>query len=177
MARAPRGETPGQLSLDDCLETIVLPDTPDAETGKPIKTSRMVFVEKAEDVDRADVLAPSERERGGKTGEAEAWLEAALGDGDWHDSTGLKRLAPQFSERTFQRAAKDIKVETDRRGFPSSTWWRLPQSRHPSTTRRGATAEVVQQSQTNGAGRPVAPASVGDATGGATWPSLDDPAT
>ena len=174
MARAPRGETPGQLSLDDWLETIVLPNAPDAETGKPIGTSRMVFVKIAEDVDEADVLAPSERERGGKTGEAEAWLEAALDDGDWHDSAGLKELAQQFSERTFQRAAKDINVETDRRGFPSSTWWRLPESRHPSTTRSGATAEGVQQSQTNGSGRPVAPASVGDATGGATWPSLGD---
>lgn len=105
------------------LETVILPDTIDTETGKPIETSRMVFVEIADDVDGADVLAPPERV--GKTGEAESWLEDMLADGEWHDSAGLKSLSTH-SERTLKRAAQELRVESERRGFPASTWWRLP---------------------------------------------------
>ena len=75
------------------LESVILPDTLDAETGKPIETSRMVFVEIADDVDGADVLAPALTVIGPVDSEAEDWLEFALADGGWHDSQGLKKLA------------------------------------------------------------------------------------
>jgi putative DNA primase/helicase len=151
------------------IETIILPDTVDAETGKPIETSRMVFVEIADDVDGADVLAPSER--AGKTGEAEDWLEAALDDGGWHDSAGLKKLA-RFSERTLKRAAQELRVEADRRGFPSVTYWRLPQSGRPSPNESGPTVGTAQLSQEQAATEPVGPTLGDDPTGGPTAPII-----
>jgi KaiC/GvpD/RAD55 family RecA-like ATPase len=107
------------------IEEIVLPSTIDPHTGKPIVTSRMTFVEIAEDVRGADVLGPTKPT---KTESAEALLQALLGDGEWHESDGIRRLleAAGFPERTTQRAAKDLGVESDRRGFPSVTWWRIP---------------------------------------------------
>lgn len=146
------------------LETIILPDTVDLETGKPIETSRMVFVEIADDVDGADVLAPAER--AGKTGEAEDWLEAALADGGWHDSAGLKKLAPH-PERTLQRASRELRVEVDRRGVPPLSWWRLPQSRRPSTTEVGAIRGTAQPSGFEASAGPYAPTFGDGATGGA----------
>ena len=52
-----------------------------------------------------------------------------LADGDWHESDGLKKLlaaAAGYNERLSKRAAKDLGIEYERRGFPASTWWRLP---------------------------------------------------
>lgn len=59
--------------------------------------------------------------------EAQEWLRDALNDGEWHDSAGLKTLAraSEIAERTLKRASKTLGVEHERRGFPSSTWWRL----------------------------------------------------
>ena len=61
-------------------------------------------------------------------GSAETVLDALLADGDWHESDGLKKLlaAAGFNDRLAKRAAKDLGVEYERRGFPASTWWRLP---------------------------------------------------
>jgi hypothetical protein len=113
------------------IEPVVLPHLVDPEDGRPVETARMVFVEHAEDVDAGDVLRP--RAASVSPGhEAALFLLRALADGAWHDSVGLKTLAgaQKVSERTLQRAAKDLGVESERRGFPASTWWRLPQSRH-----------------------------------------------
>jgi hypothetical protein len=105
------------------VEEVLLPDMLDPETGERIVTSRMVFVEVADDVEGADVLGPKTT----KTETAETLLAAMLADGDWHESAGVKTLmgAAGFSERTVQRASKDLGVESERRGMPSSTWWRL----------------------------------------------------
>lgn len=141
------------------VESILLEGTVDSDTGKPIETSRMVFVEHAHDVDGADVLGtptPS------KTSDARTFLLGALADGEWHDSAGLKVLAP-CSPRTLQRAANDLEVETDRRGFPASTWWRISesnedlaqlvaqQSRHALTAQFGATGENGSTMRNGGA--------------------------
>jgi hypothetical protein len=102
--------------------------------GIPIETMVMEFVEIAEDVSREDVLA----NRSGieKMDEAIAFLKDTLADGDWHDSAGLVTLAAaaqRISERTLRRAALDeLQVEHERRGFPSTTWWRLPSHANPS---------------------------------------------
>jgi hypothetical protein len=102
--------------------------------GIPIETMVMEFVEIAEDVSREDVLAS--RSAGDvKLDEAVAFLKDALVDGDWHDSAGLITLAggQRISERTLRRAALDgLEVEHERRGFPSTTWWRLPSHANPS---------------------------------------------
>lgn len=106
----------------------------------PIETMRMEFVEIAEGVSREDVLVsrPAEAE----LDKAFRFLAGALADGDWHDSAGLKTLAAaqRISERTLKRAAQELEVEHERRGFPSTTWWRL-QSGHPLSTDLGPTGE------------------------------------
>jgi AAA domain len=118
------------------VEEIILMDTLDPETGEPIVTSRIVFVEVADDVNGADVLGP----KATKTETAETLLAAMLADGDWHESAGVKMLmsAGGFSERTVQRASKVLGVEAERRGMPSSTWWRISLA--------GATAGLVAPS-------------------------------
>jgi hypothetical protein len=97
-----------------------------------IEVMTMQFVEVAADVSRDDVLGM------GSTGaekrdDATVFLKYALADGDWHDSAGVKTLAgaQSISERTLKRAAHELDVEHERRGFPASTWWRLPQSGQP----------------------------------------------
>jgi hypothetical protein len=100
----------------------------------PIEVMTMQFVEIAEGVSRDDVLAsrPAGSE---KLDEAVEFLESALADGEWHDSVGLVQLAVGISERTLRRAAlEELQVEHERRGFPSSTWWRLPSHANPSPT-------------------------------------------
>jgi len=92
--------------------------------GEPVVTARLRFVEYADDINGADVLAGPKTT---KTESAAALLEALLADGDWHESDGLKQLmnAAGFPERTVQRAAKELRLEHDRRGFPEArTWWR-----------------------------------------------------
>ena len=147
------------------LEEIVLPDTVDPETGKSIVTSRMTYLEIAADVDPSGVLGPKSTT---KTETAETLLEALLADGDWHESEGVRRLmiAAGFPERTTQRAAKDVGIESDRRGFPSVTWWRLPVA--PSTgSEVGATVDSAQPSDPSGDTFSVAP-STSRAGSGAT---------
>jgi hypothetical protein len=124
------------------LESIVLPETLDPETGKPIETSRMVFVETADDIDGADILGNG----AAKGDDAKTYLRAALNDGEWHDSAGLKTLS-KFNERMLQRAARSLDVESSRRGFPSSTYWRLPQSRQALLHQSVASEEMSQLSQ------------------------------
>jgi KaiC/GvpD/RAD55 family RecA-like ATPase len=108
-----------------------------------IETMKLEFVGIAEDVLREDVLghapAPDRLET------AIEWLEKALGDEDWHDSAGLKAMAsgarPRISERTLKRAAAELEVEVERRGFPSTTWWRLASWATSSPVHVGPTGE------------------------------------
>lgn len=109
------------------MESIVLPDEIDAETGRPIETARMTFVETADDVDRDGVLNDHRGHGNNKTEHAAGLLEQLLADGDWHEKTGLVKLAGahKISERTLVRAAASLGVESEVRGFPASAWWRL----------------------------------------------------
>jgi hypothetical protein len=123
----------GQLA--DVERWRVVPVTVETKRG-PIETMVMEFVEVADDVSREGVLTlrPITQD---KLDEAVAFLEGALVDGDWHDSAGLVKLAHAcgISERTLRRAALEgLQVEHERRGFPSSTWWRLPSHASPSPT-------------------------------------------
>ena len=152
------------------VEEVILPETLDPETGEPIVTSRIVFVEVADDVNGADVLGP----KATKTETAETLLAAMLEDGDWHESAGVKNLmgAAGFKERTVQRAAKVLAVESERRGMPSSTWWRRSDISLDGTTTRlvaphavapsahpqsGATEDSTQPCGPDGQPAPVAP--------------------
>lgn len=66
----------------------MLPGAIDPETGEPIVTSRIVFVELADGVDGADVLDLRQT----KTETAETVLAALLTDGEWRASGGLKTI-------------------------------------------------------------------------------------
>lgn len=126
------------------VEEIVLPDALDPATGKPITTSRMSFVEVAEDVNGADVLAPPRT--AGKTGTAETFLKVALADGEWHQSAALKDKAKALldvSEPTVKRAAEEIGVENKREGWPAKTWWRL-KSAHDNSQLSDLTVNTAQ---------------------------------
>jgi KaiC/GvpD/RAD55 family RecA-like ATPase len=141
------------------LEEIVLPEIVDPETGKPIVTPRMTFVETADDVNGADLLGPQKTT---KTETAESLLEVLLGDGEWRESQAVQRVlaAAEFNERLAQRAAKDLGVEHERRGFPAVTWWRLPVPTSPVATNTGsqdvATRGTVQPSRSQDVADPVA---------------------
>lgn len=152
------------------IEEVVLPGAIDPETGDPIVTSRMVFVEVAEDVISADVLAP--RAAGLETNKelsAAGFLVRVLAGGDWNESAPIKERATGegISERTLQRAMNDLGIEHDRRGFPAVTYWRLPSRAMPIPTSRGATDGVAWLSQAEVAEVLVAPSVLG-ATSGAT---------
>jgi hypothetical protein len=151
------------------LEGVVLPETLDPETEQPIETSRMTFVETADDVDRNEVLA--KHSAANKTVRAEDVLAVILADGEWHDGAVVKRLTEGvgINERTLQRAAKEIGVEYERRGFPAASWWRLPVT--PSSvapgipTNNGATARAAQPSRLHAASSSVAPSPVEEIPG------------
>lgn len=122
------------------VEEITLWEQLDPETGEPIRASRMLFVEQADDVDGADVLSQNTT----KAEQAESLLAVTLADGEWHESTAVKELLATrgVSERTVQRAANRLRVDTDRRGMPSSTWWRLPAVAPNSSPNNGATGKT-----------------------------------
>lgn len=151
------------------LEEIVLPGTLDPETGEAIVTSRMSFVEVADDLDGADVLGPKTT----KTETAETLLAAILADGEWHESDAVKKVmeAAGYKERTLQRAAAYLHVENERRRFPSVTFWRIPLGgaaaapvaptavAPSSSPKDGATVDAAQPSGTDAPAVPVAPSS------------------
>jgi hypothetical protein len=100
----------------------------------PIEVMTMQFVEIADDVSREDVLATSAA-GAEKLDAAIEFLQGALADGDWHDSAGLVKLAAaqRISERTLRRAALEaLQVEHERRGYPSTTWWKVASRANPS---------------------------------------------
>jgi hypothetical protein len=149
-------------------------ETLDRTTGKPIVTSRMRFLEHADDVDRNDVLSERDRREGGeKTSDAVAFVTDALKDGAWHDSAGLKKLAAaqHISERSLQRAAEALGLQHERRGFPASTHWRRAPVAPTVPTRFGATVARLEQPHNQAVSRPASSQSRrarGDgATGGA----------
>ena len=146
------------------LEEILLQDELDLETGDQICTSRIVFVEIADDVTGADVLAGKLT----KTETAETLLGVLLADGDWHESVGVKKVlaAADFNDRLAQRAAKFLGVESERRGFPAATWWRLPVATPIDATttplKSVATVNSAQPSASQSVRLPVATDSEGD---------------
>jgi hypothetical protein len=115
-----------------------------AGEGGLIDVMTMAFVEIAAGVDRNDVLAPRPA-AADQLDAATVFLSDALRDGDWHDSAGLKQLAAaqKIAERTLKRAAQELEAEHERRGFPATTWWRLPQSGQPFPPNVGPTGETA----------------------------------
>jgi len=115
------------------LEEIVLPQL-DTETGKPIVTSHMRFLEVAEGVDRDTILGAERGERSGeKLDAAEGWLRHVLADGDWHESAGVKRRAGSagLSERTLQRASRISKSRLSAEAFHPRPGGSFPSRANP----------------------------------------------
>jgi len=149
------------------IEEIVLPDTLDAISGEPIVTSRMVFVEYADDVDASAVLNSQGGGAEARTLAAQLFLAKELREGTWQESRAVKEraVAEGHSERTLQRAKSELDVEDKREGFPAITYWRLPQSRQPIHQQDGATVDGARLSGNGAAEAPVAPAPSGDGAG------------
>jgi hypothetical protein len=59
-------------------------------------------------------------------------IAAALADGDWHAARPIiaECAEHEVHERAARRAARDIGIEQERRGFPAASWWRVAQSGH-----------------------------------------------
>jgi hypothetical protein len=152
------------------IDEIVLPGTLDAVTGEPIVTSAMVFVEYATDVDPSAVLGAQQRSEDSKEYAAAIFLSRHLAGGDWRKSGDVKdeATAEGISERTLQRVKLELGIEDKREGFPSITYWRHPQSRHPLSQNGGATVETAWLSENNGVSAPVAPAPMGEGAVGVT---------
>jgi len=149
------------------LEEIVLPHL-DPETGQRIVTSRMRFLEIAEEIDRNAILGAVRSERSGeRIDEAVGWLRGALADGEWQRSQDVKAAASRagISERTLKRAAEGLDLEYDSREFPRSTWWRLPRSGQPLSTQRGPTVEPPSAKALEPLDSPVGPSLSGKGNG------------
>jgi hypothetical protein len=95
--------------------------------GETILTARMVYVEDAEDVDPYAVLEQPTSRSLTKQDRASTLLLALLADGEWHERDELARLVESqgVSERTFKRAAEQLDIESELRGFPAKAHWRL----------------------------------------------------
>jgi RecA-family ATPase len=109
-----------------------------------IVTSKMVFVEDADGVDPYEVLSNNEPKAQGKRDEAETLLLAMLADREWHERDGIEKLvtARDVSKSTLERAAKTLGVESELRGFPARSWWRLPVASSPTSN------DLTQQEET-----------------------------
>jgi hypothetical protein len=66
-------------------------------------------------------------------------IAAALADGEWHAAAPIlsECAAQDVHERAARRAAHDIGIEQERRGFPAASWWRLAQSGHTPVSANG----------------------------------------
>jgi hypothetical protein len=63
-----------------------------------------------------------------KEKKANRWLHGALADGEWHMAADLLEQAKTKSgipERSLFRAANDLQIERERRGFGQKMYWRL----------------------------------------------------
>jgi len=160
------------------MRQVVLPDEIDPETGQPITTCRLEFVEDVDDFDISEVLGDRKRDSGGAgaTVRAEDFLAECLADGGWHDSAGLKKLAASaaISERTLKRAAQELDVEHDRRGYPGVTWWRLPQSGQVFSLNVGPTEGVAQPCAFEAGSQSSRAKRYGEETTGPSGPTDDD---
>ena len=124
------------------IEEMLLPRSIDDGRPEDGVTSRMVFVEHAEDVDADDLLGPRSRgDESSKERRAVGFLVTHLAGGDWHPSADVKAAAATegITERTLQRAQQDLAIKVDRQGFPAVTVWRVPQSRRGFPHTLGAT--------------------------------------
>jgi hypothetical protein len=125
------------------MESIVLPEELDPETGKPIETARLTFVEFAHDVDLETLLDARKADGSTKTDQAVAFLADALADDEWHEKPGLVKLASAhgISERTLERAAANLQLESELGGFPATARWRFPSSAKTTSTGVGGTEQ------------------------------------
>jgi AAA domain len=164
------------------IEEVALPDSRDPETGDLIVTSRMVFVEVADDVDEAELLAPRETiVASAREAEATRFLVGELAGGEWCESAPIKDRAEAagIANRTLQRAMRGLSIDIERRGFPAVTFWRLSRAT-PASANLAQLEEPHNHADSPAFDRvtaPVAPASLEQANGGASTngsrPDLD----
>lgn len=86
-------------------------------------------------------------------------LAAALADGQWTRSRPIITAceAQGASERAIRRAAKDIGVEIQRRGYPAETWWQLQSGQGPPNAQGVRTVRTVRTEDSAPDGGPDRP--------------------
>jgi hypothetical protein len=100
-------------------------DHPDG--GDPIRTARVVVLGEEHGIDPDSILAvPSPEERGERE-DAEEFLRVMLAGGP-RPAKEVKRAAQAegIAERTLQRARDALGVKVERRGWPATSTWALP---------------------------------------------------
>lgn len=80
----------------------------------------------------AAATAPTARPAGEARTNAREIVAELLADGDWHMAADIIDTAEArgIYKRACQRAAEDLAVAREKRGFPAAAYWRLPQGRH-----------------------------------------------
>lgn len=68
-----------------------------------------------------------------------------LDDGDWHKAAEVIDACGRqdIYARAAQRAATDLGVEQEKRGFPAASYWRLPQRGHTDATPKTTVVSVA----------------------------------
>ncbi len=97
------------------------------DDGEECQVPRVVLDGEVHDV-TADDLAMQAPGDPDERNAAEDWLADHLGDGEWHYSADVYKAARKDgagSPATIRRAARRLRVEKDRSGFPSRSKWRL----------------------------------------------------
>lgn len=74
--------------------------------------------------------APTPRAAGEARTSARDRIADLLADGEWHSASEVTQTCEEHGvyDRAARRAANDLGVEQEKRGFPASSFWRLPQS-------------------------------------------------
>lgn len=96
--------------------------------GVTVETHRLAAIGESEIDGRGLLGASHDDPPATKRERAVELLADVLVDGDWHRMKEIETVAGRadISRRVLYRAADEVGVERDRRGFPAVSWWRLP---------------------------------------------------
>ena len=96
--------------------------------GRTVETHRLAEIGESEIDGRGLLGASHEDPPATKRERAVELLADVLADGEWHRMKEIEAAAGRadISRRVLYRAADEVGIERERRGFPAVAWWRLP---------------------------------------------------
>ncbi len=104
------------------------------------------FAESLLDIDDL-ISAPAQPPPAGEARTAAREIIAdALADGEWHEAAPIIAACAkrEVHERATRRAAKDVGIEQEKRGFPAASWWRLQSGQANTSVGTGRSVRSVQ---------------------------------